>query len=642
MSYVVLDFETFFDTTKGPDGRAYSLRGMTPPEYILDPRFEAIGCAVVEGDDGVPFWLDRFDLVLYLSKVKTPVISHNALFDMCLLHWRFGTLPPMMIDTQGMARALLFHKTGYVSLDKVCMELGLPPKDGDALRPGYRRQDYIANGVYDRLIEYAKQDVWKCREIFKRLRGQFPRTEFEIMDMVIRCAVDPKFVLDANLLAEHKFNIEQQKDQLLMRCGIMDKKQLMSNEKFAEALRMVGVKPPEKVSPTTGEITYAFAKSDPAMVELAEDERPEVQALIAARTGHKSTLEESRTARLLSIANLQWPGRQQGLVPIPLRYGAAHTHRLGGDWKLNPQNWPKYTNYGDGTKVTGKLRMAHKAPPGYLVVKADASQIEARIVAWLAGQTDLVQAFREGRDIYSEFAEAEIYHYPVSKGTVDERFVGKNTILGAGFGMGPAKFRVNVAAVSYVTLGRAVEIDAATAELAIGGYRRRYPRIPSAWKACNNVIPRMARDPNCSEPFGPITFEYQRIRLPPYPDGKSLFIYYDGLQWEQDSRAVGGGNWKFTYGKMPKKLFGGKVYENIVQSLARIITMSTAVRMRRRYPDIPLAHQVHDDLIYIVPEHMADEFRQCLEHEMAIGPDWAAGLPLASESAMGPSYGECK
>lgn len=643
MAVIVLDFETYYD-------KEYSLRRMTPVEYILDPRFEVIGCAVLsippEGIRPSAFFLDSKDFAQCAEGLKRAqkdgdkltVISHNALFDMCILYWHYDLLPDLMIDTMGMSRALVFAFTGYVSLEKVAEYLELPSKGKFIANViGMHEQDIKAAGMWNDFASYACHDAYLCYGIFQHLVHRFPRDEFDIMDMVLRCAVVPRFRLDTQLLAENKADLIRQKQELLQRCNV-SVADLMSNVKFAEALRAIGIEPPMKKSPATGQETYAFAKSDPAMVELAEHERPDVQALIAARVGHKSTLAETRADRLMKISMLPWPGKHNvggmnSWAPIPLRYSGAHTHRLSGDWGLNAQNWPKYTFHADGSKETGKLRRAHMAPPGYKVVKRDSSQIEARIVAWLAGQEDLVEAFAQGKDIYSDFAQNHIYHYPVSKETVDERFVGKQVILGLGFGMGPPKFQSHTAMQSFNALGHSIHIDLPRCTEIVRAYRNRFPKIERAWNALRDLIPSMSSDESLSRPFGPCDIRHQQIILP-----NGLPLFYHRLDYDNST-----GEWWCVYGKKRKKIFGGKLYENIVQALSRILTMGAALRMQRTYPHLPrLAHQVHDDLIYVVPEDMVEEVDEALEFFMNDVPGWAYGLPLASEGGVGPNYGDCK
>jgi hypothetical protein len=584
-----------------------------------------------------PFWLNGDELTSYLNGLRQwrplTVVSHNSLFDMCILAWKYGVVPDLIVDTLSMARAMVYAFTGSAALDAVADHFKLPPK-GTAIKhvSGMNAQAIKDAGLWDTYTAYAKHDAWLCEQIYLRLLPDFPREELEIFDLVTKCAVVPKFQLDADLLAQHAAMLEAQKQALLARCGLTDRLSLMSNEKFAEALRVLGVDPPMKTSPTTGELTYAFAKSDPDMIELSESDDVRVQALVAARIGHKSTIEQTRTDKLLRIAQLEWPNGSRGWCPIPLRNSGAHTHRLSGDWKLNAQNWPRYTSYEGQEKQTGLLRRAHKAPPGKSVVKRDASQIEARIVAWLPGQADLVQAFREGRDIYSEFAEQAIYHYPVNKTTVDERFVGKTAILGLGFGVGHDKFAREVAAKSYANLGHKIELPVTQAGNIVTAYRNMYPAIPQAWRELQNYIPRLARDRDFQMAFGPVELQYHAVLLP-----NGLRLFYHDLQFDSQRN-----EWMFKYGRMPKKVYGGKLFENIVQALARIITMSATLKMKKLFPKIGLAHQVHDDLVYIVPNDMVSEFSHALGECMDEPPPCAADLPLASEPGVGPNYGDAK
>src|SRR3954467_11174289 len=213
MKYVFLDFETYYS-------KEYSLKKMTPAEYILDPRFELIGCAVAEGT--LPsFWVDGPDFANYLKTLNswdTCLISHNSLFDMCIVAWRYGWLPRLMTDTLGMARATLLHriKSGSVSLSSVAMTLGIGVK-GTTLQKvkgmGYR--EIVANGYYEELRSYGRNDVELCRDIYIKLHRQLPASEYLVMDSILRCCICPKFMLDTNVLAAHAHEIKVGKISLL-------------------------------------------------------------------------------------------------------------------------------------------------------------------------------------------------------------------------------------------------------------------------------------------------------------------------------------------------------------------------------------------------------------------------------------------
>lgn len=619
--YIVIDYEGFYDQ------KTYSLRKMTPVEYILDPRFELIGAGVCEGDTGLPFWLDGHELQDYLQgNSGVPLVSHNALFDMCVTLWKLRVNPPLMIDTMGMARATIQGYIRGVSLASVGRYLGIGHK-GDAVlkASGYTGAMLRQSPMWSDYVAYAKNDAAMCRDIFKALRPSFPRAEYEIMDMVIRMATHPQALLNEALLAEHAQSIAANKDALLHSAGLSSRDALMSNDKFAAALEAYGVDPPRKISLTTKKETWAFAKTDQGMAELEEHDNPAVQALVAARLGHKSTIEETRTERFQSIARLDWQGVcRPRSMPMPLKYSGPHTHRLSGDWKLNVQN------LGRGSK----LREAVEAPPGYKIVSVDASQIEARLNAVVSGQDDLVADFALGKDVYSTFAGEEVYHMPVDKkNNPKERFIGKQCILGLGYNMGPPKFKTKVRSDSRLQLGMDIDMSLPEATAIVQAYRRRYNKIAGAWRFLQSMLPRLAHE-DSRVMFGPMMFRHRCVEGP-----NGLFLHYPEL-----NQVVKDGNtrWIYTFNGAPKDLYGGKILENFCQYLARVANFEAAVRLRRLFPQFWPAIQVHDELVYVIPDPAVAEFKEAAIVEMSRSPWWAPNAPLAAEAGVGQSYGNAK
>jgi DNA polymerase len=621
MRTIVFDFETFYS-------QDFTLRKMTPVEYIKDPRFEVIGCAVKE-DDEPAFWLTDAELRDYLKTLPEKVIavSHNALFDMCIMSFHYGYVPHLMADTLGMARAWYGHALKSLALNSVAMHIGVGVK-GDTVHKvmGMNLAAIQAAGFYEDYAAYSLNDAELCYKIYRRIiKEGFPASEIAVMDTVLRCAVQPKFVLDQNLLAEHLHNTITSKQTLMWRCGMKDRDDLMSNDRFALALQTLGVDPPTKISMATNKETYAFAKTDPAFIELEEHPDPDVQALVAARMGIKSTLEETRTQRLMAIGNLTWPGNVQGLMPMPLRYSGAHTHRLSGDWKINMQNLPSRGNT--------KIREAIKAPPGHKVIAVDASQIEARIAGWFAGQSNLVEAFAQGRDVYSEFA-SEVFGYPVNKKDHKvERFIGKTAVLGLQYGLGWMKFQKTVALQSKAQVGQEVRLSDEEATKVVSTYRSTYGEIPKMWRTLGDFLPQMTH-PSTHQQLGPTIIKPEAVSLP-----SGLALKYHELQSKD-------GQWWFTYGGKPKYIYGGKMLENIVQALARICVMDAAVRVRKRLAmitdDVRLNLQVHDELVYVVPDELVKVVENIVMEEMCRRPSWGLDIPLDAESGIGQSYGEAK
>jgi hypothetical protein len=325
---VFADWETYYDED-------YTLQEMSPAEYILDKRFEMLGCGICI-DDGPPKFYPREDSIKLLRSIKEPyaLITHNALFDAVICALRYDVHPDILTDTMGMVRALTVHKipSGRVSLKVVLEYFGFEAK-GDTVREmkGVHFDDI--EKIPDlglRFVAYTLRDVRGCREIFNTLAPEFPPQEARIMDMVIRMATQPRLLTNEHHLAVHLFNIESNKNNLLKRAGL-EKSIFMSNDKFANLLVSLGVDPPRKISPTTGKLTYAFAKTDADFMELLDHPDENIAHAVETRLALKTTIEETRARRFILIAKASRETFDQTWMPVPLKYSGAHTHRLSGE-----------------------------------------------------------------------------------------------------------------------------------------------------------------------------------------------------------------------------------------------------------------------------------------------------------------------
>jgi DNA polymerase I-like protein with 3'-5' exonuclease and polymerase domains len=432
MNVITIDFETYYS-------QQFSLSKVTTEEYIRSSRFETIGIAVKVNDEETQWFSGtKLKIKKWLSQFPWDdaiTVAHNAMFDMAILSWVFDIHPVRIADTLSMLRAIDGPDAGN-SLAKAVERYGLGEKGTEVINAlGKRRLDFTPDEL-KRYGEYCINDVELTHKLFHvLLETGFPMIELKLIDLTINMFTEPVLTLDKQVLTNHLSIVRNAKDDLLSK-AMIGKDQLMSNGQLAELLRGIGVEPPTKISAKTGKEAFAFAKSDEAFKELLEHENPVVQAIVAARLGVKSTLEESRTERFIQIA-------ERGALPVPLRYYAAHTGRWGGDDKVNLQNLPRKS----------ELKKSMLAPEGYMFIDCDSSQIEARTLAWLAGQHDLVAAFDAGEDVYKIMASS-IYGVPIDEVTDPQRFVGKTTILGAGYGMGAAKFQAQLK-----TFGVTMELD---------------------------------------------------------------------------------------------------------------------------------------------------------------------------------------
>jgi len=621
MSLITLDFETYYS-------QDFSLTKLTTEEYIRDKRFEVIGVGV-KVDDNAAEWFSgtHQEIHKYLSTLPwkdSQLLCHNTLFDGAILHWRFNLTPKLYLDTLCMARAVHGVDVGG-SLAYLAERYELGVKGTEVVDAKGKVRTGFLNSELARYGEYCKNDVELTFRLFQILSREFPAEELQLIDLTLRMFTHPVLEVDDALLVERLEELKAEKQELLNslkeRLGCENteevRKKLASNNKFAEVLKSFGVTPPKKTSLVTGKETLALAKNDEGFIALTEHEDVNIQELCAVRLGTKSTLEESRIERFISIG-----ARNKGRLPIPLKYYGAHTGRWAGSDKVNFQNLPSR----DKKKKT--LKNAVIAPEGYVVINCDSSQIEARVLAWLAGQDDLVQSFAKGNDVYSEFA-TKIYDKPISKANPVERFVGKTCILGLGYGTGSKKLQHTLK-----TQPPGAELDDDKCDEIIKIYRDTNNKIIQLWKAGDTALGRLIHWGDRKKYYYGknrcVKVTEKGLQLP-----NGLYITYPDLHLdtsENNSRYV------YQSRKGPVSVWGGSVVENVVQALARIIVGEQMIKLTEKYRPVLT---VHDAAVCVVPEDEVEEAMAFIISVMSTPPEWATGLPVACEAKYARSYGEC-
>jgi DNA polymerase len=301
-----------------------------------------------------------------------------------------------------------------------------------------------------------------------------------------------------------------------------------------------------------------------------------------------------------------------------LIYYGAHTGRFSGDENINLQNLQRGS----------AIRSAIVAPPGYTLIAADLAQIEARIAACLAGQDDLVQAFREGRDVYSEFA-SDIYERTITKADKEARFVGKSCILGLSFGMGHKRFMARMHQNS-------IPMERPEAERIVNLYRSRYPGIVDLWGVLNSLALGYMIPRGRIYPWECLVFTHQRIILPNnmpiiYPD---LDVDYKGRLYFR-SRKYQAITDPLNY-ENGSRLWGGVILENICQALARIIVTTAELKLAKL--NLPASLQVHDELVFAVPEQVLPQAKKVIQQVMETPVEWMPKLPINVEIKSGPDF----
>lgn len=536
-----VDVETYYDDD-------YSLRKMPTTEYICDPRFELQTVAIQEIRWKKPRVFTAPEFMKWAKTVdwkSAGVLAHHAHFDGLILSRHCGIIPAFYFDSLSMARPVMPVHVGG-SLKALTEAFGRPGKKyGAALVnvKGRRLKEFTKAELQD-LKRYNGDDVQDTLFVFEQLLPHIPIDELRLIDATVRMYAAPRLLLDKQMLLNLERSEIERKQTLLDKLGA-DKKQLMSNEQFAELLEAAGVTPPMKLSPKTGKLTLALSKQDAEFKALLDHDDEVVRTLVEARFGVKSTSVETRAARFASRADF-------GPTPVYLNYWGAKTGRWSGGDKANWQN----------LKRGSDLRKAVYAPPGHKLLIADLSQIEARINAWFNGQKDIVEAFtefdvilgydadgeaiRRGPDVY-KVAAARIYNKPIDKITKDERFIGKCCVLALGYGAGWARF---AHMLRIGALGPPVDITDSLARDIVSAWRSANAFIVAGWKRANN---------NAKSAFlgqqrlddGPISYigkcETGLITMP-----NGTYIRYDKLKLDEEG---------ITYANKFRRLKDGGVSE---------------------------------------------------------------------------------
>jgi len=625
--FLTLDFETMYD-------KDYSLKKMTTEAYIRDKRFYVHGVGL-KADDRPTVYIEDKDVARILAQIPWPsvyLLCHNTRFDASILSWRYGFRPAFLLDTMSMARAVFPHES--LSLANLSVLCGLGKK-GDELADfmGVKR---LSPEQQKQMGEYCKNDVELTYDLFQVLKKDFPPSELRVIDNTLRMFTEPILELDREVLLKHKAELEVKREGFLKG---RDLTALRSNPQFAKLLEEYGVEPPMKISARTKKPAFAFSKTDEGMLALLEHENVEVQELVAARLGVKSSIELSRTSAFLDIAS-------RGNLPIPLNYfGAQNTGRFSGSDGVNPQNLPR----------GGSLRKSIIAPDGHVLVVSDFNAIEARVISWLAGEEELLKVFRDGGDPYCAFA-SKVYGREITKAEKAARFLGKVCVLGLGYSLGWRKFASILAVgplgqppiifteadlyamggkvidldtknITTKLTGDALQIHCSAAKHLVDMYRGTYDRVPAYWKTCGKMLQAMFR--GVRHQFGVLSTEKDKILLP-----NGLFLQYKGLHADEDD------NWRY-YGKRGEKqyIYDGKLAENITQAIARIVMTDAQVEISKRYR---VCATVHDEIVCCVKEEESEEALKFMLEVMHRTPAWAEGLPVAAEGGISTSYGGAK
>ena len=629
MRLVVIDFETFFSDE-------FTLKKLSTEAYIRDSRFEAHGAAIKWSKNHNAKWYDEKELRYVLKEEDWSdafVVHHHAQFDGLILSHRFGVHPRMFGCTLSMARLLLGNHIS-VSLDSVRSQFGLPAKHTpyhlfrgkhwSEIEPAH--QALIGDGACDEV-----ESIWK---LFHILGKDFPREELQVVDTIIKMFTEPVLGADIDMLAKLWESENTKKQTAMAELGVTEA-ELQSADKFIALLEAEGVEveyKPGKPKDGKEKLIPAIAKTDEFMRGLLEDDNDRIRTLAETRLGVKSTILQTRAE------TLGWMARR-GPLPVYLRYAGAGTLRVAGG---DGANWLNF-------KRGSVIRRAILAPDGYLLAPIDSSQIECRVLHYLAGGPDdeVLQEFRDGKDPYAALA-TKFYGEKIYKPEKDDprkaemeskRGAGKQARLMCGYGAAGPKYKATARAGLY---GPSIDMPIEEATRQVNLYRYETPSVCAKntgyWAEAGCMLARLAG----GEPlqWGPLLIKDHRIYMP-----NGCPMIYDTLEYhvpesdelESCKEFETRGWWRMKTRQGWKKMWGSKLTQNICEGVSRVIVsqaMNRITAMGYRVLNWP-----YDELLTLIPKDGKEEWhlQRCVA-EMKREVSWLPGLPLDCEAQLSERY----
>lgn len=584
------------------------------------------------------------------------IVAHNFLFEIPIIeyvavpkyNWPMPQLNQYRCTMQMCGRAGLPH-----SLEEAALALNVTNKlkSGKALLKLFSIPQPNGNFISleskprerSELLEYCATDTVVCRDIWRNL-PEWKDSELEdiVFDLHSNVRGVPVDINAANVIYANILN---------------------EQEKFADhisALTKGVITKPSQVQ----RIKHWVQKNvNPNIMDTSADT---VQEILDGKYGEvdevsRQILEmrqhagKSSTGKYTRYVNSSIDGYIKGMN---ISFG-AHTGRAVSRL-LNLYNLPKPSvkyscmeelvddlvsdvdmvnhKYGSYLKAASTaIRGIITAPNNYVFTVADYAAIEARLVFWLSNSFTGLKKYHEGIDLYKD-AASKIYHKPIDQVTDSERWLGKQVILGAGFGLGAKGFVRSCA-------NWGVDVPLLLAEDAISAYRESYPEVVEFWNAMESTAIRACKTGEITYiPNGKIAFKTMKTKsgvlmlLMRLPSGR--FITYPHVKLETVTTPWGANKMGITYkkakdgGYFRESTYGGKMTENAIQGIARDLMYHGGKNAAKEGYEILFT--VYDEIVGMAPKDRADIDHFC--ESICVLPDWAIGMPLEAEGKIFSRY----
>lgn len=587
MHTYAIDFETFYS-------KDVSINEQGIYGYLRHPE-QDIYLVSISGTDGTRFTGHPKDAPWATICAGEPTwLSHNTGFDLPVFMrlQELGHAPEYLRlkdwhDTADLAAFLGYPR----SLKEAAFHLlGIPVNKDTRDKMKGKRWDDMDPAFKEEVVAYAQADADNCLKLWLEHGHKWPQHERDISKMTREMAY-LGIPLCRKTLEEAKGTLSTAVWEAEAKIPWAGEHPVLSPLAIRAECLKVGIEAPE-----------SFAEKDED-AQAWEEKYSDTYPWIKAIRGYRKAGKHLKTVETM-LGRLREEGPYAGTLAYGLKYFGAATGRDSGDSGINIQNFPK------GTVSGVDIRSCIKAPEGETFLIIDLSQIEPRVIHWLAGDEKTLQFIREVPDLYEAFARSwALYSDPRPLKDVDQklRHTTKTMALGCQYLMGAKKFS-EVAGFPLPEAERLVSL-----------YRSKNAPILNLGRRLESTLRKTAQSP---------TEKHAEVEL---PSGRSL-IY----------RNVSTDNGGLTAevprnGKMQRLgVWTGHLLENLTQAVARDCFMDRCVALYNL--NLKPVMRVHDEVVISVPESRAEELFQLALKTMTTPPEWAVGLPLAADGCISKVY----
>lgn len=587
-----VDFETYYN-------KDFGVHTLGIRKYMEHPLFDPYLVAI--HGDGIEFTGEPKDFA-WEKLDGYQIIAHNASFDEAIFQFwgkpRWCPTWRTQLPWQCTADLSAFLGLGRSLKDAAKHGLGVEVSKTVRKDMMGKRWAELDAGTRASWIAYAGEDARLSYLLWKEYADKWPATEREL-SMLTRRMGWRGLMLDADLLRENTLILRAHAGELLTRIPFVDENTTpAARKKFDEACVAAGVPPPT----TRAQKSEEWEK----WLETYGEKVPWAPAVADyQRVNRMLKLYETLDKRKLT----------NGRFSYGKKYAGAHTLRWSGGDGFNMENLNRDELHGTD------IRNVFIAGPGKRLIGSDLSQIEPRVLAWRAGETDFLDLCRKGISPYvahglmtGRVEDAGAFEKARKvKGSDDAHAYSglKAEVLLLGYGGGAETFLRSAKLYG-------IDTDLLNAKRIVHAFREGRPKVVGLWR-------ELERDWRMAYSCG-----HNPILLP-LPSGRHL-RYFNPRITDREAHAR-----TSLDARLPSKIYGGLLTENFVQAAARDVLADMLLRLSR-YDWLTPLMTVHDEILFEVDEHRAEEGLTAVKKEMSTPPAWAPDLPVDCDSALIECY----